>query len=197
MNNEGAATPAKHTTDVSNQEKALIKQTKSTNENKKEGFKPVLVEAEKLFERFADLTQKTANKAYEYFQRRGGEFGRELDDWFRAESEILLPVSVEMTETNDQINVRAAVPGFKAEEIEVSVKDNILIVSGETETREKSEDENTILSEWRSNKFCRKLTLTSEVDPEKVEANLRDGVLELTLPKLPEREAKQIPVSAA
>ena len=105
-------------------------------------------------------------------------------------------MTAEITETGDKINVRAAVPGFKPEEIRVSVKNNLLILSGETESREKREEENTIFSEWRSNKFCRQFPLSSEVDAEGIEAKLKDGVLQLTLPKLAAQEAKQITVNA-
>lgn len=163
------------------------------NENR---LSPIFVEAEKMFERFAELTKETSKRAFEFFKKRGGELGQELDDWFKAESEILRPVPVEITETNGQINVSAAVPGFKPEEIEVSVKDNTLILSGKTESQKKKKDENTIYSEWRSNHFFRSLTLPSEVDAEKVEANLKDGMLELTLPKLPASEITRVAVTA-
>ncbi len=175
-------------------EKNMVKTSEQAD--KKSGFSPIFVEAEKMFEQIADLSRETAHKAYEFFMQRGGEFGKELDDWFRAESEILFPVPVEINETKDNFMIRAAIPGFKPEEIEVSVKDNVLILSGKTETQEKREDENTIYSDWRSNRFCRQLILSSEVDEEKVEATLKDGVLQLTLPKLPVREAKQIAVNA-
>lgn len=194
MTNEGAAvTTVKET---SNEQKASTATGQTGGEAKPNGFKPVLVEAEKMLERLADFTKETAQKAYEFFERRGGEFGKDLDDWLRAEREVSLPVRAEITETADKINVRAAVPGFKPEEIKVSVKDNVLILSGETSVEEKREDENTVYSEWRSNKFCRQFRLPSEVDAENAEAHLKDGVLELTLPKLAAQEVKQIPVNA-
>ena len=196
MNNEGATRTAKTKTDKKHGQNAMIATSENRDEVKTDGFKPMLVKAENMFERLADITKETARRAYEIFQRRGGEFGRELDDWFRAESEVLLPVKVEVTETGDQINIRAAVPGFGPEDIEVSVKDDVLILSGETESHKKSEDENTVFSEFRSNKFCRQLTLSSDVDEDKVTAKLKDGVLKLTLPKVPEKEAKQVPVNA-
>lgn len=170
--------------------------TAETSEGKENGFSPIFVEAEKMFDRLADLTKETAQKAFEFFQKRGGEIGKELDDWFQAEREILMPVPVEVIENNDNFTVRAAVPGFKPEEIEVSVKDKMLILTGKTEFEEKKEDENTVYSEWRSNRFCRQLPLKSAVDAEKVEATLKDGVLLLTLPKLPAREPKKISVAA-
>ncbi len=196
MNNDGATKSAKEIMDVPAEDTALATTSKREFEKKGEGFKPILVEAEKMFERLGNFTKETAQKAFEYFQRRGGAIGNEIEDWIRAESEILLPVSVKVTETPEMINVLAAVPGFKPEDIEVSVKDNILIISGETELSEKREDENTVFSEFRSNKFCRKLSLPGEVEENKVTANLKDGVLKLALPKSPAKEAKHVPVNA-
>lgn len=177
---------------VPNQEKALTPPEAAANEN---AF-PIFVEAEKMFERLAELTRETTHKAFDYFLKRGGDFGKELEDWFRAEAEILLPVKVEITETDKQINVNAMIPGFKPEEIEISVDGNVLILSGETKAEDKKEDENTVYSEWRSNRFFRQLTLPAEVNPEKVKANLKDGILHLKLPKAAPHEAKQIAVSA-
>ncbi len=175
-----------------NQETALTKTNAETTEN---AF-PIFIEAEKMFERFAELTKETAQKAYQFFVERGGNFGREIEDWFKAEAKILRPVSVEITETDKQFNVSAMVPGFKPEEIEISVKDNVLILSGQTETESKKESENTVYSEWQSNRFFRRLTLPAEVNAEKVKANLKDGVLQLKLPKAAPHEVKQISVSA-
>ena len=66
----------------------------TTAKDKDDGLSPIFVEAEKMFEHFAEVTKETAKKAFEFFQRRGGEFGKELEDWFKAESEILRPVPV-------------------------------------------------------------------------------------------------------
>lgn len=156
---------------------------------------PIFVEAEKLFERMAEVTRETAHKAYEYFRLRGGEWGRELDDWFLAESELLRPVPLEIREMDDRILVMAAVPGFKPNEIEVSVKDDQLFLSGETKTMEENDGSNVIVQEWRSNRFLRQVKLPAEVDPGKVEAHLRDGMLEITMPKVVEREPAKIAVS--
>lgn len=177
---------------VPNQETAMTKTETAANEI---AF-PMFVEAEKMFERFAELTKETAQKAYDFFVKRGGDFGKEIEDWFKAEAEILRPVTVEITETDKQINVNAMVPGFKPEEIEISVDGNVLILSGTTEMENKREDENTFYSEWRSNRFFRHLALPAEVNAEKVKANLKDGVLHLKLPKAAPHEAKQIAVSA-
>ncbi len=158
---------------------------------------PAFVEAEKLLERFAEFTRLTSQKAYEYFLSHGGSIGSHFDDWLKAEMEVLRPTPIEIKETPDNINVRAAVPGFKPEEIEISIKDALLIMSGETTAEEAREDEKTFLNEWRSNHFCRQVVLPSEVETDGVEATLKDGILNLSLKKKAAEEAAKISVIAA
>lgn len=153
---------------------------------------PFFIEAENLIGRMEELTKSVAKRAYEFFEARGRRFGNELEDWFRAESEFLRPVPVTMKETETQINVQAEVPGFKADEIKISTEPERLIIEGNsvqtTEEQSKEEPEKVLFSERRSNKFCRSFTLPAEIDPAKVTANLKNGVLEIVLPKVPARQ---------
>ena len=97
MNGEAAAVvPAPEKNDK-------LETTAKTNDQ----LSPVFVEVEKMFDKVADITRDTARKAFEFFQKRGGKFGKELEDWFDAESKILRPVPVEITETEGRINVSA------------------------------------------------------------------------------------------
>jgi HSP20 family molecular chaperone IbpA len=136
---------------------------------------PVFVEAERMFDKMAEITKETAMKAFDFFRERGGEWGKELDE---------------------NIFVTAAVPGFKAEEIEVSVKNDLLILSGHTEARESQNEDDLVISEWKSNRFFRQLYLPTPVLADKVEAKLKDGMLAMTLPKAAKHEAKKIAVAA-
>jgi HSP20 family protein len=155
---------------------------------------PVFVEAEKLFEQMKEFSQSVARRAYEYFEARGREFGHDLEDWFRAESELMRRVPVEIKEADSQITVRAEVPGFAANEINVSVEPQRLVISGKSEKTTEDQKEETLLSEFRSNQFCRELRLPAEVDPAKTTAVLKDGVLELLLAKVAESIAVNVEV---
>ena len=157
---------------------------------------PMFVEAEKMFDRMVQIAEETTKRAFENFMRRGGEWGREFDDWFRAESEILRPVPVELTEKNGNLYVNAVVAGFKPEEIEINVKDNLLTISGMTETNGKSERDNVVYTDFRSNRFFRQMKLPQIVDASKVKARLEDGILHITLPEMAAQEAKHIAVAA-
>lgn len=186
----------KNTNAVKTQETTAIQPAKTSP--KSNGMMvPVFVEAEKMLERLTEITGDITKRAYDFFRDRGGEFGKEVDDWFRAENEILRPVPVEITESDGNIFVRAAVAGFKPEEIEVSVKDDMLFLSGTTEAREEKKETETIVREWSSNRFCRQFTLPSPVMEDKVTAKLADGMLELTLPKAEAHEATKVAVTAA
>lgn len=166
------------------------------NENQTSNF-PAFVEAEKMFDRMAEITKETAEKAYNFFLERGSQFGSQVEDWLRAEAETLRTAPVKITDSNDAVNVAIAVPGFKPEEIEVSVKDNVLIVSGETDSETTKDDETTFYSEWTSNKFMRKLTLPADVEAPAAGAKLKDGVLTLQMRKKANTEASKVSVQAA
>jgi HSP20 family protein len=186
----------KKTTEVEAKESTAI-QPANTPDNSKGRMTPAFVEAERMLERFTEITKETAHRAFEFFRDRGGEWGNEVEDWFKAESEILRPAPVEITESDANVFVRAAVAGFKPEEIEVSVKDDVLIISGSTEMSEEKPDANTVVREWTSNRFYRQLTLPSEVLADKVTAKLNNGMLELSLPKAAANEATKVAVMSA
>ncbi len=158
---------------------------------------PIFVEAEKLFEQMKEFSQFVARRAYEYFEARGREFGHDLEDWFRAESELMRRVPVEIKEAENQITVRAEVPGLTTDEIKVSVEPRRLVISGKSEKAAEEKKEQTLFSEFRSNQFCRELTMPAEVDPTKTTAVLKNGVLELAFTKVAESKAVTVEVKTA
>ena len=155
---------------------------------------PVFVEAEKLFERMKEFSQSVARRAYEYFEARGREFGHDLEDWVRAESELMRRVPVEVKEADGRITVRAEIPGFAADEIKISVEPQRLFISGKSEKTTEEKKEQTLLSEFPSDQFCRELRLPAEVEPDKTTAALKDGVLELAFAKAAESKPVAVEV---
>jgi len=109
--------------------------------------------------------------------------------------------AIDVVRKNGSLVVRADVPGIKAEEIEIEVKDDILTISGEhQETKEeKDEDERVVRSERHFGSFSRSISLPPDVTADDISASCKDGVLEVTVP-LPAddeaREAKTVPVEA-
>ena len=73
------------------------------------------------FKRSQQINDLIARRAYELFESRGFAHGHDLEDWLGAESEILLNVPVEITETETEVTIRAEVPGFSEKDLEVQV----------------------------------------------------------------------------
>jgi HSP20 family protein len=124
-----------------------------------------------------------ARRAFEIFSDNGRWLGHELDDWFRAESELLHPVHLEIAETDDNLTVRAEVPGFSTKELEINLEPRKLTISGKHEAQEESKKGKTIYSERCAKEILRVVDLPTEVDSSKVSAILKDGVLSIELPK--------------
>lgn len=159
--------------------------------------KPIFVEAEKLINRMEEMTRNVAHRAYEFFEERGRKLGNELEDWFRAESEFMRYVPATMKEDETQFTIQAEVPGFKANEIKISVEPKRLILEGNSEHSSEEKSEKVVFSERRTNQFCRSFSLPAEVEPDKAVANLKDGLLEITLPKSPVRQPVGIEIKTA
>lgn len=144
---------------------------------------PMLVDMEKMFERFDEITREISDRAFGFFKERGGAVGSPIDDWMRAESEVLRNVPVEIKETDDDISVSMAAAGFSPDEIEVSIKDTQLFVTGRAGSELKGSDQNTFYSEWRGSRFYRELPLPGLVKEGSLVTDVKDGVLMLSMKK--------------
>lgn len=136
-----------------------------------------------LVERMNNLYERIARRAYEIFDGNGRITGRDLADWFQAEQEFLHPLHLEISESPAAITVRAEVPGYKANDLEINVEPHRLTITGTRETKQESKTNETVYSETCSDQILRVLDLPAAVDPAKVKAMLKNGVLELDMPK--------------
>jgi HSP20 family protein len=95
---------------------------------------------------------------------------------------MLMPAA-EMTETEKAYKLSVEVPGMDAGDIEVSVEDNMLVVSGEKKEEREEKEKGYSYSERSYGAFERRIELPSGVDPDKIKAEVRNGVLRITLAK--------------
>ena len=118
-------------------------------------------------------------------------FRPELDLW---EGQTKAPL-VDIYEENDAIVVKAEIPGLKKEEIDISISDDAITLSGKKKDVKEVKKENFYQKEIREGSFLRSLSLPCKVDREKVKASYKDGMLEVILPKSPEEKKKEIKVN--
>lgn len=107
-----------------------------------------------------------------------------------AEFEEITP-SVDVFEEGDEVVVRAELPGMKKEDINVSITDSTVMITGEKKQEEKVEKKNYYRMERSYGSFTRSFALPSEVETEKAKANFKEGVLEIRIPKSAEAKEKE------
>jgi HSP20 family protein len=118
----------------------------------------------------------------------------EIDRLFESPLRAWAPV-VDVREDADNFVIRAELPGLKREDINVTLQDGALVISGER-TVEKVEAGVEVHRQERDyGKFQRAVTLPTPVAADKITAQYKDGVLTVTLPKVEEAKPKQIDIS--
>lgn len=125
-----------------------------------------------------------ARRAYELFEERGCEHGHDREDWFRAEAELLRPVSVSMSESDDRISVRANVLGFEGNELKIGVEPRRVTILGKKEmSATETEGGKIEYIDWVPDQILQLIDLATEVVPEGSVVELKAGLLKLELPK--------------
>ena len=108
-----------------------------------------------------------------------------------------LQPSLDVYEDKDNITVKAELPGMRKEDIQVSLDGDTLTISGERKQEEEQKDRETYRSERYFGRFQRSITLSQKVDPKRIEAKYKDGVLTIVLPKTEEAKPKKIEVKTS
>ncbi len=109
---------------------------------------------------------------------------------------------VDVRETDGAYILDMDLPGYSENDVSLSLKDRVLTISSVAqaakEGAEKAEDKaEYLIRERREARFVRRFSLPRDIDPEKVEANFKNGVLTVTIPRQPEAQPKQILIKTA
>jgi HSP20 family protein len=104
--------------------------------------------------------------------------------------------TLDIYETRDHVVVRAAIPGYKPEEVEITVTGNVLSLQGQTREETEDKDKNYLRRETRLGSFTRTIELPSGLQSDKADAKFENGMLTISLPKAEEVKPKSIKVRA-
>jgi HSP20 family molecular chaperone IbpA len=114
----------------------------------------------------------------------------------QIKSGLTFTPTVDIFETDTEITLLADMPGVKAENLDINLNKDILTLSGEVEAPE-DENEMSILREYFTGRYFREFTLSDIIDQSNINAELKDGVLRLRLPKAEKAAPRKISVKAA
>lgn len=104
--------------------------------------------------------------------------------------------ALDMYQTDDEVVVKAALPGIKADDVQINVTGDLLTIKGEMKEKNETKEKNYHIQEQRWGAFERSVVLPTAVVPDKAKAEFEDGVLTVTLPKAEDVKPKMITIKA-
>jgi HSP20 family molecular chaperone IbpA len=151
---------------------------------------------EALQEDMQQIQFAIARRAFELFEARHCEHGHDREDWFQAESELLRPVSIAVSETADRFSIRANVLGFSQKELKVGIAPTRIAILGRKRVSGAAETQPTPATDSPAH-VLRVIDLSLEIDPRCAVVELQSGVLRFELSKVGKPEAMAAGVGQA
>jgi HSP20 family protein len=133
-----------------------------------------------------DLLQDRIDRMFDDFStgfRMPSAFGSSMPSMFGGDSDFAVTPSLDMHESDNQVMLTAELPGVDEKDIDISVSDDMLTISGEKKHEFERKEGDRYRSERSYGKFARSVSLPFKIDADKVEAKFDRGVLKLTIPK--------------
>lgn len=147
-----------------------------------------------IFEEFDQLADRIREHAFSLFDSRGGEPGRAMEDWLKAEQEVCWP-KAELSENDNEYLLDVRLAGFESDDIEVVATPTELNIKAKKSSESKNSDEkegvNCLWSEFKSQDAYKHIDLPETINVNKVRAQFKDGFLKIKAPKSKERAKKE------
>jgi HSP20 family protein len=118
------------------------------------------------------------------------------EGFVRPRAGMDLGIALDVMEQDDSFVVDAVLPGVKPDDVNLQVKDDVLMISGDIKDEHEEKKGNWLRRERSFGHFQRSITLPASIDADQVKAVFQDGVLHITLPKSRESRARAIPINA-
>ena len=143
------------------------------------------------------FSAQVGQKAFELFEKYGQPAGRQMEHWFEAEKQLLCVPRSQLLDTAGEYQARVALPGFDANEIEVTALPDSLLVKAEASQKREKLEGDVRFSEFSDQSLFRRIRLSELIDIAQVTAKLDKGVLKIVAQKAAANTAKNISVAAA
>jgi HSP20 family protein len=151
---------------------------------------------ESILEKIQDAENRIRARAFELFAGHG-LFDRDLDNWLKAEDELTLRPSIELCEKDKQFKLKISVPGVEPKAIDIEATPDAILVKAEVHHDHEVTEGDVHTCEFRSGSLFRAVQLPKKIDPDKVKAEVKNGVLLLTADIAEPSRARKVSVKTA
>jgi HSP20 family molecular chaperone IbpA len=143
-----------------------------------------------------DMEDRIRCRAFEIFSENG-LLGRDLDNWLIAEEEVTCKPSLELREKDNHFILEIAIPGVDPKAIDIEVTPEHILMKAEQRHQHDEKQGDVHVCEFKSGNLFRAIGLPKKINPEKVKAEFKNGMLVLTAEIAEEARAKKVAVQAA
>ena len=119
--------------------------------------------------------------------------GKSKRSWFEG---AMWEPAVDLIDKKDKLIAKVELPGVEKKDVKISLSDNNLTIQGEIKKEEETRKENYYYRERAYGNYARTISLPAEIDKDKISAKFKNGILEVTIPKKPEVQPKEITIEA-
>ena len=147
-----------------------------------------------ILDEMREMQDRVMRRAYEIFERHGGN---DLENWKQAERELFWQPALELCEKDGHFQLEAAVSGVEAKDIDIEVTPEDIILRADIQHKHREQKGTVHHCEFQTGKMFRSIHLPKKINPEKVKAEFKNGLLRLTAPIAEETRKKIKPEAAA
>jgi len=150
-----------------------------------------------ILDEMNQMQDRIMRRAYDIFERNGRVFGRDLDHWLQAERELLWKPALELREADGEFVLEMAVPGVDPKDIDIEVTTEDIVLKADIRHEHEEKKGSVHICEFQSGSMFRSIHLFKRINPDKVKAEIKNGLLKLTAEIAEEARAKKIKTDAA
>jgi HSP20 family protein len=133
-----------------------------------------------ILDEWKRIQNRVMRRAYDIFEHNGHPAGRDLEHWFQAEQELLWKPPIEIHETDGKIVMEAAVSGVDPKDMNIEVSPEVIVLKAETHHQHDERKGRLHLCEFESGSMFRSVHLPRRINPDKVKAEVKNGLLRVT-----------------
>ena len=148
-----------------------------------------------IFDKIAQQFEAVQRRAFDLFEKRGEGPGHDVEDWIRAEHELLGWTAAELTEKDNAYQLQISLPGFEAKDVEVTASPTELIVHASTREDKKTQKGEVLWTEFGSNEVYRRFAVLNPINVQRVTATLENGLLKINAPETAKPKEVKVPTA--
>jgi HSP20 family protein len=150
-----------------------------------------------IFDELGKMQDRIVRRAYEIFSENRETFGGSLDNWLKAERELVWKPAVELAEKDGQFVLEVAASGVDPKDINIEVTAEDILIRADVHHEHKEKKGEIYICEFANGNLFRSIHLPKKIDPDKVKAEFKNGMLTLKAAVAEEAPAKKITIDAA